>query len=140
MSVGTALKGFFGLVWRILEGIRKVLHLVVLLLIFGFVLAALHTSVPIVPRSAALIVAPQGELVEQLAGDPVRRALGEASGGPAPETLLRDVIEAISAAKSDTRIKLIVLNLDELDPSGLSKSRIAAPTSCNFDSPEGSHS
>jgi protease IV len=121
MSVGTALKGFFGLVWRILEGIRKVLHLVVLLLIFGFVLAALHTSVPIVPRSAALVVAPQGELVEQLSGDPVRRALGEASGGPAPETLLRDVIEAISAAKSDARIKLIVLNLDELDPSGLSK-------------------
>ena len=121
MSVGTALKGFFGLVWRILEGIRKVLHLVVLLLIFGFVLAALHTSVPIVPRSAALVVAPQGELVEQLSGDPVRRALGEASGGPAPETLLRDVIEAIAAAKSDARIKLIVLNLDELDPSGLSK-------------------
>jgi protease-4 len=80
MSVGAALKGFFGLVWRILEGIRKVLHLVVLLLIFGFVLAALHTSVPIVPRSAALVVAPQGELVEQLSGDPVRRALGEASG------------------------------------------------------------
>ena len=121
MSVGTALKGFFGLVWRILEGIRKVLHLVVLLLIFGFVLAALHTSVPIVPRSAALVVAPQGELVEQLSGDPVRRALGEASGGPAPETLLRDVIEAISAAKSDARIKLIVLNLDQLEPSGLSK-------------------
>ncbi len=121
MSVGTALKGFFGLVWRILDGIRKVLHLVVLLLIFGFVLAALHTSVPIVPRSAALVVAPQGELVEQLSGDPVRRALGEASGGPAPETLLRDVIEAISAAKSDARIKLIVLNLDELEPSGLSK-------------------
>jgi protease IV len=121
MSVGAALKGFFGLVWRILEGIRKVLHLVVLLLIFGFVLAALHTSVPIVPRSAALVVAPQGELVEQLSGDPVRRALGEASGGPAPETLLRDVIEAISAAKSDARIKLIVLNLDQLDPSGLSK-------------------
>ncbi|HEY2144462.1 MAG TPA: signal peptide peptidase SppA [Steroidobacteraceae bacterium] len=121
MSVGAALKGFFRLVWRILEGIRKALHLALLLLIFGFVLAALHTSIPIVPRSTALVIAPQGELVEQLSGDPVRRALGEASGGPAPETLLRDVTEAISAAKSDSRIKLIVLNLDELDPSGLSK-------------------
>jgi protease IV len=121
MSVGSALRGFFGLIWRILEGIRKVLHLALLLLIFGFVLAALHSSIPIVPRTAALIIAPQGELVEQIAGDPVRRALGEASGGPAPETLLRDVTDAIAAAKSDSRIKLIVLDLDELAPSGLSK-------------------
>ena len=121
MSAGSALRGFFGLVWRILEGIRKVLHLALLLLIFGFVLAALHTSIPIVPRSAALIIAPQGDLVEQLSGDPVRRALGEASGGPAPETLLRDVTDAIAAARSDSRIKLIVLDVDEMGPTGLSK-------------------
>jgi protease-4 len=121
MSAGSALRGFFGLIWRILEGIRKVLHLALLLLIFGFVLAALHSSIPVVPRSAALIIAPQGELVEQIAGDPVRRALGEASGGPAPETLLRDVTDAIAAAKSDSRIKLIVLDVDEMGPSGLSK-------------------
>ena len=121
MSVGSALGGFFGLVWRILERIRRVLHLVLLLVIFGFVLAALHTSIPIVPRTAALVIAPEGELVEQLSSDPVRRAFGEASGGPAPETLLRDVTDAIAAAKSDARIKLIVLDLGALDGSGLSK-------------------
>src|SRR6202171_4736590 len=121
MSVRSALAGFFGLVWRILEGIRKVLHLVLLLVIFGFVLAALHTSVPVVPRSAALVIAPEGEIVEQLASDPVRRAFGQASGGPAPETLLRDLTDAIAAAKSDERIKLIVLELGSLDSSGLSK-------------------
>jgi len=121
MSAGSGLKGFFGLVWRILEGIRKVLHLALMLVIFGFVLAALHTSIPIVPRSAALVIAPQGELVEQLSGDSVRRALGEASGGPDPETLLRDVTEAVAAAKADSRIKLIVLDLDQMDAAGLSK-------------------
>jgi protease IV len=121
MSAGSALRTFFGLIWRILEGIRKVLHLALLLLIFGFVLAALHTSIPVIPRSAALVIAPQGELVEQLSGDAVRRAFGEASGGPAPETLLRDVTEAIAAAKADARIKLIVLDLDEMEASGLSK-------------------
>src|SRR5580658_6940022 len=113
--------GFFALVWRLLEGVRKVLHLIVLLVIFGFVLAALHTSMPVVPRSAALVIAPEGELVEQLASDPVRRAFGQASGGPAPETLLRDLTDAIAAAKSDERIKLIVLDLGSLDSSGLSK-------------------
>ncbi len=121
MSSGSALRGFFGLVWRILEGIRKALHLALMLIIFGFVLAALHTSIPTVPRTAALVIAPQGELVDQLSGDSVRRALGEASGGPDPETLLRDVTEAIAAAKTDSRIKLIVLDLDQLDASGLSK-------------------
>src|SRR5258707_4242718 len=121
MGVGSALKGFFGLVWRILEGIRRVLHLILLLVIFGFILAALHTSIPNVPPSAALVLAPEGEIVEQLASDPVRRAFGQASGGPAPETLLRDVTDAIAAAKSDERIKLIVLDLGSLDSSGLSK-------------------
>ena len=121
MAVASARAGFFGLVWRILEGIRKILHLVLLLVIFGFILAALHTSIPLVPRSAALVIAPEGELVEQLSTDPVRRAFGQASGGPAPETLLRDVTDAIAAAKSDARIKLIVLDLGSLDSSGLSK-------------------
>src|ERR1700720_3843687 len=121
MSVGSALVSFFGLVWRILEGVRRVLHLILLLVIFGFILAALHTSIPTVPHTAALVIAPEGELVEQLASDPVRRAFGQASGGPAPETLLRDVTEAIEAAKTDSRIKLIVLDLSNLGPSGLSK-------------------
>jgi protease-4 len=95
--------------------------LILLLVIFGFILAALHTSIPTVPRSAALVLAPEGELVEQLATDPVRRAFGQASGGPAPETLLKDVIDAIQMAKGDSRIKLIVLQLGNLAPSGLSK-------------------
>jgi protease-4 len=121
MSVGSAGRGFFGLVWRILDGIRRALHLILLLVIFGFLLAALHTSIPIVPHSAALVIAPEGSLVEQFSSDPVRRAFGEASGGPAPETLLRDVTDAVTAAKSDSRIKLIVLDLGSLDSSGLSK-------------------
>src|SRR5277367_1370942 len=121
MGVGSALAGFFGLVWRILEGVRKVLHLVLLLVLFGFILAALHTSIPIVPRSAALVIAPEGEIVEQLASDPVRRAFGQASGGPAPETLLKDITDAIAAAKSDGRIKLIVLDVGFMGSSGLSK-------------------
>jgi protease IV len=121
MSFGSAAAGFFGLVWRILDGVRKVLHLILMLVIFGILLAALHTSNSTVPHSAALVIAPEGELVEQLSVDTVRRAFGEASGGPAPETQLRDVIDAIETAKDDERIKLLVLDLDQLQASGLSK-------------------
>jgi len=121
MSVGSVLAGVFSVVWRVLEGIRKFLHLILLLVIFGFVLAALYNATPAVPRTAALVVAPEGELVEQLSIDPVRRAFGQASGEPAPETLLKDVNDAIGYAKNDSRIKLIVLDVGMLAPSGLSK-------------------
>ena len=121
MGIRSAMTGFFGLVWRILEGVRKVLHLFLLLILFGVVLAVLHTAIPTVPRSAALVLAPEGQLVEQLSSDSVRRAFGQASGRPAPETLLKDVLDAVQAAKSDARIKLIVLDLGNLAPSGLSK-------------------
>ncbi|NNM62076.1 MAG: signal peptide peptidase SppA, partial [Steroidobacteraceae bacterium] len=121
MSFGSALRGVFSLVWRILDGIRKALHLLLLLLIFGFLLAALHTSIPIVPDSAALVIAPEGRLVEQVSADPLSRAIGEASGGSAHETSLRDVIDAIEAGRTDPRIKALVLKLDDLAPSGLSK-------------------
>ncbi len=121
MSLGSPVRGFFQLVWRILDGIRKVLSLILLLVIFGFLLAVLHTSIPIVPRSAALVIAPEGQIVEQLSSDPLRRAVGQATGGPAPETLLRDVVDAIEAAKDDTHIKRIVLDVGNLGPSGLSK-------------------
>jgi protease-4 len=121
VTLGSALRGFFLLVWRILDGLRKVLHLALLLVIFGFLLAALHTSNPVIPHSAALVIAPEGEIVEQLAIDPVRRAVGEASGTTASETLLKDIIDAIAAAKTDSRIKLIVLDLDSMGGAGLSK-------------------
>ncbi len=121
MSIGSTLSGLFGLVWRILDGIRKALHLALLLIIFGFVLALLHSAVPKLPGTAALVIAPEGALVEELSTDPVQRAIGQASGGPAPETLLPDVLEAIAAAKSDSHIKLLVLDVGSLDASGLSK-------------------
>jgi protease-4 len=121
MGMASAVSGFFGLVWRILDRVRKALHLLLLLVLFGFLLAALHTSIPIVPRSAALVIAPEGELVEQLSGDPLRRALGEAAGEPAPETLLKDVIDAIDAAKTDERIKIVVLDLGNMSGAGLAK-------------------
>ena len=61
--------GFFALVWRMLEGVRKVLHLILLLIIFGFVLAALHTSIPTVPKTAALVIAPEGVDINVLQHD-----------------------------------------------------------------------
>ena len=86
-----------------------------LLAIAGFVLGALHTPVPRVPEAAALVVAPTGTLVEQLSGDPLSRAVAQARGQAHAETLLWDLTEAIRAAAKDARIRVLVLNFDQMD-------------------------
>ena len=58
----------FRAVWAGLNTIRRILHLILLLAIFGILLAgAVGQPVP-VPSSAALVINPTGMLVEQLEG------------------------------------------------------------------------
>jgi protease IV len=110
-----------GTVWGAVDGFRKLLHLLLLLVVFLVLLAALAIEPPRVPRAAALILAPQGVLVDQLSGDPLERALARARGLEMQETRLKDLVDAVRAAKNDDRIKLIVLQLDGLTDAGLSK-------------------
>ncbi|HJY36269.1 MAG TPA: signal peptide peptidase SppA [Steroidobacteraceae bacterium] len=116
-----AIAAFFSFVWRALDALRKVLHLIVLLAIFLLIGAALSPSVPIVPHKAALVIAPQGALVEQLAGDPFDRAIAELYGQQRAETLVRDLTEAIEAAKTDKRIEALVLDLGHMSGGGVAK-------------------
>lgn len=113
-------KVFFG-IWRALDGLRKVLHLIVLLFTFGILVAALTPSVPVIPAKAVLILNPQGPIVEQLSGGPLERAVAEASGRDRPETQLRDLIEAIDIAKEDQRIQAIFLDPTNMTGAGVSK-------------------
>jgi protease-4 len=109
---------FFGAVWRGLDGLRRVLHLILLLVIFGFIVGALRSTIPRLPAEAALVIAPTGEIVEQLSGDPFERALAEAQGAGTSETLLRDLTEAIRAAAGDKRIRALVLDLNSMTGGG----------------------
>ena len=106
-------------VWRGLDALRKVLHLLLLLAIAGFLIGVLHEASPSVPERAALVVAPQGRLVEQLTGDPVERAIANAQGEGVQETLLWSLVDAIRAAAKDARIRVLVLDLDDMDNAGL---------------------
>jgi protease-4 len=108
-------RSFFSGLWRALDGLRKGLHLILLLVIFGVLFGVLRGSVPLVPSKAALVVAPQGPLVEQLSGDPRARALDEALGNEREEALLWDLLDSIRAAASDKRIQVLVLDLDKLE-------------------------
>lgn len=93
------MRKFFGWVFRGLDGLRKILHLLLLLVIFGFVVGALSGSIPKLPNDAALVLKPEGEIVEQPSADPFELALAEARGMGGGETTLRDLTDAIDAAR-----------------------------------------
>ena len=132
MTIGKSLARLFSLVWAGVDGVRKVLHLMLMLLLFTLVIGALSTSAPTVPRSAALYIQPTGTLVEQLAGDPFDRALGEIFGDVPPQTLVQDVIDSLEFARDDERITSVVLDLTAMPGGGLSKYRRIADAIQDF--------
>lgn len=108
----------FSGIFRGLDILRKFLHLVLLLLIFGVIVGALKTSIPHVAHDSALVIAPKGEIVEQLSGSPVDQAIARAQGAGQQETLLWDLIDALEAAKKDDRISAVVLDLNYMSGGG----------------------
>ncbi|MDF3021407.1 MAG: hypothetical protein K0Q92_2710 [Steroidobacteraceae bacterium] len=108
----------FSGILRGLDILRRFLHLVLLLLIFGIVVGALRTSIPHITDHSALVLQPYGEIVEQLTGSAVDQAIARAQGSSLPETLLWDLTDAIKAAKKDARIKALVLDLNYMSGGG----------------------
>jgi protease-4 len=114
-----AVGGFFRGVWRGLDVLRRILHLLLLLLIFGFIIGALSGGLPKLPARGALFIQPYGEIVEQRTGDPITIAFNQARGLAQSETLLWDLTDAIRAAADDERVAAIALQLDYLVGAGL---------------------
>lgn len=111
--------GFFRGMWRGLDVLRRLMHLLLLLLIFGFLIAALRGGVPKIPARGALLIQPSGEIVEQRSGDPLTIAFNEARGAAAGETLLWDLTDALRAAAEDRRVAAVALQLDYLSGAGM---------------------
>ena len=115
MGSGNFLILFFSAIWRGVNGLRKVLHLVLLLFIFMLFFGVMSGEAPpILPHKAALVVQPVGALVEQVSGDPYERAIAELMGDAQPQTLVQDVVDALDAARHDSRIAAVHLELSAL--------------------------
>ena len=123
---------FIRSLWRFLDGLRKVLHLLLLLALLTIVVIASRQPLPLVPSGAALLVKPEGRLVEQLSGSAWERSLGAFGADHEPETLVRDLVEAIHAAASDRRIKALVIDTSELSGGGLTKIGTVADAIAEF--------
>jgi protease-4 len=110
--VGTALK-----IWRVVVGVKDFLVLLLLLLFFGLLWAALSQSTPPrVPDGAALVLSLDGAIVDQ-ASEQSPFALASGNDGPA-EVQVRDIIRAIDNAAGDDRIKALVIDLDTFVGAG----------------------
>jgi protease-4 len=108
-------------VWRGLDRLRRLLHLILLLGIFLLLVVGAVGERVLIPQTAALVIAPRGVLVDQLSGDALDRALARAQGSQLGETLVRDIVDALRSARDDERIKAVVLDLDQMTGAGLSK-------------------
>lgn len=122
-----AIRKLFGGILKMFDGVRKVLHFIVLIFMFSL-LAAMFSGEPPprMPGKAALLIDPEGPLVDQLSGDPVDRAFSELQGNARPAALVRDLVAAIEHAANDSAINALVLRLDSLGGAGLTKLQAVA--------------
>ena len=98
--------------WKILVGIKDALVLVFMLLFFSLLFFGLSAKPNAVIRDGALVVALDGQLVEQPEEADPLAALGGAAGQHVKQHRLRDVVRALDASIKDERVKAVVLDLD----------------------------
>lgn len=115
-----ALRGFL----RGIDITRRVVIDLLFIAVVVFVLVLiLKPSAPSVPARAALVLDPQGTLVEQVPNR-VSRALGKLLGRPTPPvTRVRDMVWAVETAATDPHIKAIALDLNDFAGGSLAQLR-----------------
>jgi protease-4 len=114
------LRGVAAAFWRGLDLLRRIVVNLVLLALVLLVIGVVWRSAPDVPEGAALLLRPAGTLVEERAlNDPLGLLRG--GQGPAAQTSLPDLLEAIGAARADARIAALVIETDDLQQAGVSK-------------------
>ena len=106
--------------WQGLSACRVIVgNLIFLALIVLFLSILFYDSQKDLPDQAALILAPQGDIVIQKTETMLSsRLMGEASR---KETLLKDIIDVIDHAKDDQRVKALVLDLHDMGNAATSK-------------------
>ncbi len=101
---------FAGKVWRLLVGIKDALVLILMLLFFSALYAALSASpYKDSAREGALVIALSGAIVEQPAEASPIDAL---AGSIAREHRLAEIVHALDTAATDDRVKAVALDLD----------------------------
>ena len=105
-------------IWNSINFARRLVFNLVFLFIVAIVLVAMFSGGIKLQDRNVLVLAPQGQVVEQFSADPMSRAMARAMGQPQPETQLRDLLRAIEAASTDARIERMVIRPDQMTGIG----------------------
>jgi protease-4 len=99
-------------IWHLVDGTRKVvLNLIFFFILYLVVIALIDSDETlIIQPDTALVLRPQGDIVEEYSGTPLDFALEQAVGALRSETRLRDLTTAISRAADDDRIVRLVID------------------------------
>lgn len=126
---------FFRATWNGIDRARRItINLLFLAVVIGVLVLVFRNNLPEVKQGAALVVAPKGQLVEQLTARSFDQLIDEATGDVIEETLLKDVVDSINAAGDDERISVLVLNLNSFAGARLTKLQDVAEAVDNFKS------
>lgn len=109
--------------WNALNFTRRLVFNLIFLAILIAVAVAFFSARPGIATRTALVLDPEGAIVEQYSVDPTHRALANLSGNSPKEVQLRDLLRAIDAATKDARIERIVLIPDDIASVGLASLR-----------------
>jgi protease-4 len=120
-SLFSKLGWLFSKAWWLLDGTRRALmNLFVLLLIVILVTAFLTRGPEPLAERTTLVLKLEGNLVEQFSGSPREQLMAQAQGRGSPkQTRLRDVLAALDQAAGDGQISAVLLDTDELSGAGL---------------------
>ena len=102
--------------WRGVTALRMAVFNVVFLLVLALIIGAVLRGgdALVLESDTALIINPQGFIVEEFTGSPIERAFNEALGQGVPETRLRDILTALEKAADDDRITQVLISTDDL--------------------------
>ena len=127
------MKKLFFFLWRLLvwswkffrSGLTVLANLIVLGLVALVLVAFLYTPQVQVPMHSALLLTPEGDIVEQRSSiDLITRVVNRLADNPVrDETFLQDILDAIDTAGADPRIKLLVLNTNRMGSASLDQIR-----------------
>ncbi|MBQ74409.1 MAG: signal peptide peptidase SppA [Gammaproteobacteria bacterium] len=114
---------FISQIWKGVTAAKNATGNILFVLLLTLLVFAIFTAdSPAIPDSTALILNPTGIIVDQKRViDPFSEFLSGYDETEDPETLLRDILEALESASTDDRVKSLVLDLRHLRGASMSK-------------------
>ncbi len=107
--------------WRALDFSRRFVFNILFLIIVLLILGAIGKDAQPVLNKSALVLNPEGAIVEQYTVDPSSRMLAKALGEEVGEVQLRDIVAAIDAGAKDGHIQRLVIIPDGILSVGMAQ-------------------